>query len=308
MTLGVKDMVNANLLYFKTYYEKLGVLKDKDLNEDLNKKNRDLFDISFQKKDYSESPLKTLPGFAAFDMKTVYPGLLVGTGYSHGSNQPDTADEIETGFSFDYTNGQPVIPGSSVKGILRSCFRHPELIQACIPEALSGISTDALETELFEAGADVYLDAVIKRSEYKGHLLLGPDNITPHKAPTKHPVPIKMLKLLPDVVLEFRFVLSNSDIGGVRLTVEEKKKLFRELLMISGVGAKTNVGYGVLEPCSAEPSPAGTNTPTSAELSQICCPNCGKTNYKFKRNTNAINDSWAKKKCYFCKQALPIPD
>ena len=305
MTLGVKDMVNANLLYFKTYYEKLGT---GEFQKDLEEKNHALFGLRFLEKDYSESPLKTLPGFAAFDMKTVYPGLLVGTGYSHGSNQPDTREEIETGFSFDFTNGQPVIPGSSVKGILRSCFRHPELIQACIPEAMSGISIDALETELFEAGADVYLDAVIKRSEYGNRLLLGPDYITPHKEPTKNPIPIRMLKLLPGVVLEFRFVLSNSDIGGVQMTVEEKKKLFRELLMISGVGAKTNVGYGVLEPCSAEPSSAGTNTPTSAELSQICCPNCGRTNYKFKRNTYAINDSWAKKKCYSCKQALPIPD
>lgn len=50
---------------------------------------------------------------------TVYPGLLLGTGYAHGIGQQG---EAKIGFYFDYTTGLPVIPGSGIKGALRSAF------------------------------------------------------------------------------------------------------------------------------------------------------------------------------------------
>jgi len=55
----------------------------------------------------------------SFELTTTYPGLLCGVGYNHGiSSEAD----YKVGFYFDHTTGLPVIPGSSVKGVLRSAF------------------------------------------------------------------------------------------------------------------------------------------------------------------------------------------
>ena len=51
--------------------------------------------------------------------KTTYPGLAVGLGYIHES---DEIEDYKMGMSFDHTTGVPYIPGSSVKGTLRSVF------------------------------------------------------------------------------------------------------------------------------------------------------------------------------------------
>lgn len=47
------------------------------------------------------------------------PGLLPGSGYPH---EVGGTGEFKLGFSFDHTTGLPVLPGSSVKGVLRSVF------------------------------------------------------------------------------------------------------------------------------------------------------------------------------------------
>ena len=67
----------------------------------------------------------------SFQLKTVYPGLLIGLGYSHDpvkikkdvqNNEQITKDTeaIQLGFSLDYTTGLPIIPGSTVKGVIKS--------------------------------------------------------------------------------------------------------------------------------------------------------------------------------------------
>jgi CRISPR-associated protein Cmr6 len=52
-------------------------------------------------------------------LETIYPGLVLGTGYNH---ETGFEGEHKLGFFFDYTTGLPIIPGSSVKGKLRSVF------------------------------------------------------------------------------------------------------------------------------------------------------------------------------------------
>jgi CRISPR-associated protein Cmr6 len=54
-----------------------------------------------------------------FSLKTTYPGLLCGSGYAHDTG---AMGDFKIGFYFDHTTGQPVIPGSSVKGVCRSVF------------------------------------------------------------------------------------------------------------------------------------------------------------------------------------------
>lgn len=52
-------------------------------------------------------------------LKVQNPGLLPGSGYPH---EVGGKGEFKLGFSFDHTTGLPVLPGSSVKGVLRSVF------------------------------------------------------------------------------------------------------------------------------------------------------------------------------------------
>ena len=59
----------------------------------------------------------------AFSLKTTYPGLTLGTGYSHETGE---LGEFKLGFFFDHTTGYPCIPGSTVKGCLRSLFPQKE--------------------------------------------------------------------------------------------------------------------------------------------------------------------------------------
>jgi len=52
-------------------------------------------------------------------LNTTYPGLLIGSGYTH---ETGLTGEMKLGFFFDHTSGLPVIPGSSIKGAIRSAF------------------------------------------------------------------------------------------------------------------------------------------------------------------------------------------
>jgi CRISPR-associated protein Cmr6 len=56
-------------------------------------------------------------------LKTVYPGLTLGTGYTHEINE---TGEFKLGFFFDHATGYPCIPGSTVKGCLRGMFPQKE--------------------------------------------------------------------------------------------------------------------------------------------------------------------------------------
>lgn len=104
---------------------------------------------------------------------------------------------------------------------------------------------------------DIFYDAVIvvayiveTKNGQKIEHVVDDDSITPHKdGPLKDPVPITMLKIAPGCVLEFRFHLNDfTSHNGKTFTAKEKLNLFKQILEIVGVGAKTNVGYGQLTP------------------------------------------------------------
>lgn len=52
-------------------------------------------------------------------LTVAYPGLISGTGINH---ETGSLGEIKIGFAFDFTTGLPYLPGSGVKGVLRSAF------------------------------------------------------------------------------------------------------------------------------------------------------------------------------------------
>ena len=197
----------------------------------------------------------------SFKLKTLYPGLLVGSGYTHGLSS-DYDSKI--GFYFDHTTGLPLIQGSSVKGLLRSCFglefgsqtdvykneKHT-LIRDLLKKP--DIDVDALAKEIFEGidpktekpksiyQRDIFYEARVIETE---GILLKDDYITPHGDDLlKNPTPLRFIKVAPNVMFEFSFDLKDTTL----LTAKEKRELFIQLLEMFGIGAKTNVGYGQFE-------------------------------------------------------------
>ncbi|MBQ2989287.1 MAG: type III-B CRISPR module RAMP protein Cmr6 [Clostridia bacterium] len=304
-------MENLNLLFNKTYYSDMADTETFD--KAVDERNKAIFATVFSADDYAPCKLKDVPGFASFDLKTTYPGLLVGTGYAHGLGFEKVSSDINCGFSFDYVTGQPYVPGSSVKGILRSAFRRTELREYIadfcgIPKDRSDL-IEAFEEHIFGTsaedvgeGEDVFLDAVIKRGDADSRIL-GDDYITPHRTPIENPTPIRIVKVLSDVVFEFRFVLKGFEAEGISVSAAKKRALFLELAQILGIGAKTNVGYGAMSAClpaqtepeappvvrrSAPPPAQEVNLPTQAdkgtEYTAVVVGDKDKKNYKLKVN------------------------
>ncbi len=201
-----------------------------------------------------------VPATHTFELTTHYPGLLLGTGYSHGIS---AEEDVKIGFYFDHTGGLPAIPGSSVKGKLRDLFGYPmkkgkdphaEAKHAMIQKLLDkeGLDVEALAAAIFEGilpdgsrlgiyRRDIFYDARVTATR---NGLMADDYITPHKEPLKNPIPIRLLKVAPDVTFTFAFSLHDTVLDGIVVTADEKERLFFQLLSDFGIGAKTNVGYG----------------------------------------------------------------
>lgn len=211
--------------------------------------------------------------FYVVKMKVQALGLLIGSGLAHGL--PDSEEDVKTGLQFDYTSGLPVIPGSSVKGVIRSAFptikedkeqsneadaeklNYIKSLIADIPEfsALGLEDKDILElgNQMFNHG-DIFADALLvgygTRMKQHGTVkqVLAEDYITPHTGgPLAQPIPIKIVKVAPGVTFAFCFKFNETKIGAKVLSASMKKALCAAILQDLGVGAKTNVGYGVLK-------------------------------------------------------------
>ena len=177
----------------------------------------------------------------SFELQTCYPGLLVGIGNVHGS---DRKEEIELGFSFDYVTGSPYIPGSSVKGLLRSAFAHEDDIHFALGD--ENIDVEKLKNEIFEGrngDADIPVpqrDVFYDSFPVTQGRLMAKEAITPHGDELTSPIPIALVKVRPNVIFKFSFGLHD----GI-ITAEKKRALFKTIIKDFGVGAKTNVGFGV---------------------------------------------------------------
>ena len=200
-----------------------------------------------------------------FELTTTYPGLLIGSGYIHGISSDN---DFKIGFYFDHTSGLPVIPGSSIKGVLRSLFALPfnkkedpykkekeEIIRSFLKRD-KNFDVKALALTIFEGidpenqkpmsiyERDIFYEARVVQTNGK---LLNDDYITPHKDQLKNPIPLRFLKVAPKTTFAFSFRLTDTTINGDTVTAEEKEELFFKLLTFHGIGAKTNVGYGQFE-------------------------------------------------------------
>jgi CRISPR-associated protein Cmr6 len=268
-------MKNAGWLFYRDYYKSLSddKLKKFVATGKLGPKEQVFFkqesDALLEFKwDNSHNRYFTKGNHTSIQFETTYPGLLVGSGYSH---QTGSMGEFKLGFFFDHATGLPVIPGSSVKGLLRSAFPNEEKrdgvkkmktefvkgMLSGIRKPLGDIDISILENLIFTGKIpksdeylpmykhDVFHDAFIvgTSNENKGKIF-GEDYITPHPHPLKNPTPVRFMKILPGVIFQFNFDLKDSKVGDLVLSAEEKCDLFKQIILLFGIGAKTNVGYG----------------------------------------------------------------
>lgn len=249
---------NLSYYYYVDYFQDVDFTnKDSDhCQRTLKRNNKSLVD--FQPHTLMERlDKKTFPH--SFELQTAYPGLLVGTGIAHAFGGKE---EAAFGLCLDYVTGMPYIPGSSVKGLLRSAFAHEEYIRELLTtskvEDAKKIGIAELETRIFGnplkrskydvtiSEQDIFYDAIIVS---EGNLL-ATDSITAHRnkelLELAAPNPITMIRIRPGVKILFQFKLKEETCG---LTADQKLELFKRILIDFGIGAKTNVGYGLLEEC-----------------------------------------------------------
>ena len=225
---------------------------------------------------------RDLPYTHLFEFEVGYPGLVTGIGLEHGVN---AKGEFKLGMHFDFTYGIPVIYGSSIKGVLHSHFRdftdhmriedgklvlylsslarndakgyrvadYPEFSQM-LEKSIFGSSLDTEDEEHGLGCQDVFFDAVPYAGNKAGGILSA-DYLCPHrKGPYKNPIPISFLRISPGVKIRLAFQLHETTLewGGNTIPVTKKFKyvLFKNMLSDLGLGAKTNVGYGMLTPIS----------------------------------------------------------
>ena len=200
-----------------------------------------------------EPPVIKDDALSSFTLRLRYPGMLVGIGYTHAT---EVEADFSNGCSFDYLTGLPLLPGSSLKGVLKSNMQAFEADTVEMINSIKGTTDYTSEDlkadilEIFEGVQedgnpmpptkwDVFYDAMPDVAN-KEKPLMGEDFITPHKDALSDPTPIKLLKINSGIVWRFSFRLQD----GNRLRAGEKLELFKQLLLAYGVGAKTNTGYG----------------------------------------------------------------
>jgi len=247
---------NLGWLYWVDYFKGIDYTQmDSPTNENLVKEKVGGLILAANDQELANNE-EAMLGNAHFLATTRYPGLVVGIGYAH--ELPDIKNQPTLGFYFDYTTGLPVVPGSSVKGVLRSAFEHrvylKALIEALTNKEWSEEEIGDLEVEIFgnrvganevQGGSDIFFDAVPVK---KIGALLSDDYITPHgDGITDEPNPLYFIKVAGGVTFRFDFDLTESVVGEKIVTPGQKRELFIKILQDLGLGAKSNVGYGYFE-------------------------------------------------------------
>lgn len=255
---------NLGLLYTRRYYEDvtIEIIGDaKKQNEYYTSRNKNLIK---QSKNVKYEVIMQPNDVDSFDLITCYPGLITGIGINHSSGHKN---EVKLGLSFDHTTGLPYIPGSSVKGLLRSVFPSSrksnntdrrdfisdilnlkqklevsDLERLC--EDIFG--SDNKDKDFHKQGRDIFFDAFPVEAKSG---LLDLDFITPHTSGEfSNPTPIQFMRIKEDVTFRFAFKLSTTKLSdGLEVGPSDKLELFEKILTTVGIGAKTNVGYGQLK-------------------------------------------------------------
>ena len=149
---------NIGWLFCKDYYRGIEGLTEKNSESYFKAKNQGIREKKLPGYNQEIDLLKLeFDNLETFELTTIYPGLLTGSGTPHEIRQKG---EYKLGFYFDHTTGLPIIPGPTVKGVIRSAFkRSHQYIQSLIKETLD---IPQLEKEIF--------DGVIKNEKFIQYL------------------------------------------------------------------------------------------------------------------------------------------
>lgn len=274
---------NLGLFFQRGYYKDLTAkilnddTKDKDLQKQyFNSRNSELMDSS-KRIIQRESMISNT---VSFKLQTVYPGLITGIGMAHATGMEG---EGKLGMAFDFTSGLPYIPGSSVKGLLRSMFpilpphkpndKVSEKTKKLLPpkrqyicdiwkekvmpkckdlQMLEEDEVDELAKIIFEGQIEksflpIYDRDVFFDAQIEGNYeekgILDFDYITPHKDALKNPTPIKFLKILPNVTFVFEFKLGDSTLSSGK-TVPGVAKMWLFKEILTTVGIGAKTNVG----------------------------------------------------------------
>ena len=278
--------MNLGYFYYKGMYKNLS---DKELSDLISGNDELIKNVNKNKEKIFKNHIKTLnqetktftddlllSGYelVEFILSTKEPGFLIGTGYHH--EIPKLKEQFINGFEFDYTTGLPKIPGSSIKGAIRDVF---PLSDEEVDEKLKKLNEDekfvvkelnegrkeeiisllknlfnkqysfddvlSLKNKIFN-NSDIFLDAEIIDNKN----IFKEEFFTPHKSKFENPVPLKFLTIKGGVKFRFRFLLlKNLD---VFLSVNERAQLYKQIILLNGLGAKTNLNFGRFEDVKTE--------------------------------------------------------
>lgn len=244
---------NASFIYYRA----------KDLGKNLNEKGiKEILGISLWTTNANINGICYEDYFKikdalSFILKTTYPGLIIGSGYNHPTSEikSDDISDFQLGFYFDHTTGMPIIPGSTVKGVLKSVFPKKGESNEVKSEKIKYINSILAKGDLIQESnwqtlfdkEDIFFDAYISGIPSDSGKIFAEDYITPHKDQFKNPIPIRFLKIAPGVAFTFQFMLNESYFENAqKINKDEKLGLFKKILIDFGIGAKRNVGYGNL--------------------------------------------------------------
>jgi CRISPR type III-B/RAMP module RAMP protein Cmr6 len=194
-------------------------------------------------------------------MKLLTP-MVVGVGWNHPS---------ENGFLFQWPHGISVIPGSSIKGVLRRCAEDlyaddRELVNSLFGEQVSETEGRVGQLRFWDgfpysqdgngSVQDAKLQVEIITPHFSEWLKGDPHKVGPVE--TEDPIPIPFLALKPgnyvDVRISYRLGLRRRQDGEeLRKCVEE---LLNDLTRWRGFGARTSGGFGSVEAVVIEWTPS----------------------------------------------------
>ncbi len=270
--------MNLGYFYYKGMYKSLS---DEELSDLISGNDELIKKVNEKKEKVFKSHIKTLnqetetftddlqlSGYKLieFVLSTKEPGFLIGTGYHH--EIPKLKEQFINGFEFDYTTGLPKIPGSSIKGAIRDMFplsdeeidnklkklnedekfvvkelnegRKEEIVTLLKNLFNKEYSLDDvlnLRDKIFN-NSDIFLDAEIMDSKD----IFKEEFFTPHKSKFENPVPLKFLTIRGGVKFRFRFLLLED--LDVFLSTNERAQLYKQAILLNGLGAKTNLNFG----------------------------------------------------------------
>lgn len=276
----------------------------------MKERTRKIVEFPFEA-DTSLGALEKAKGIQSFELYTAYPGLMIGTGAMHDI---DMEEALKNGFTFDYVTGLPYLPGSSLKGILRSFFPQKEKDEEKKEYIRSYLSNKETDIKAFmqwifgdEKPGNINFIGAFPKIDGQAKRLLAMEYITPHASEFLNPIPISMLKIKPGVKFRFVFICKDYKDGDrVIVSAEEMTKLFKSIILDMGIGAKTNVGFGVMseqmpkenKTCNSTGSGQAQsnigNTSTSTTGDVITCKVC-------KRNYQRVFHGEIMTECPYCK-------